>query len=355
MKKKNLKLLWQLLYIVGTIVIIYLLGFSNTNFQEIADAIKKFDLNWLYIAFGCAVLYWVIQGFVLQYCAFFMKEKISYFKSLKITVVGEYYSAITPFSSGGQPMQMGYYKRYGINFAKSSCMLAIRLIGYLVSVCVIYIVTMITNGANFYSAQPTVFWLTLVGFLINAGSTLFIFLILFNRKLVEKLGLWSINVITRFKLFKKRKQSLLEKFSKGLDDFSAAGQYLRHRFHVCINMVLLSIASIVFLYSISYCVYRAMGLEGHSYLELFSTQIFLYLAVAFVPTPGAIGASEGGFFLFFAPYFPQNLMYLAMMFWRLFTYYSNLIVGAIVIVWDEVYYIIKRRKNKSKISPKDYE
>ena len=331
-RKKSLKLLWQLVYIVGTFLIIYFLGFSDPNFVSIGQHLNEFNTNWLLLCGLCVLGFWLVQGVVLQYLTHTMHCKVSFWKNLKVTLIGEYYSAITPFSTGGQPMQMGYYKRYGVNFAKSTCILAVRFIGYVLSMCNFYVVTMIVRGQMIYESYNALFWLTTLGFVINFATVLFLLFILINRKLVLRIGMFVIRVLTKISFFKKKKDRMTEKFTKGVDEFATAGEFIRKQPSRSVIVLLLSVLSILCLYSITYCIYRGVGLQGAGYIDLFTMQIFLYLAVAFFPTPGAIGASEGGFYLFFALYFPENLLYFAMMIWRLFTYYSNLIVGAILII-----------------------
>lgn len=343
-KKSSKKLIWQLVYIFGTLILIYLLGFADPEFQKIGDRIQQFHMGWLAMGLAGVLGFWLIQGGVLKYCTHFMGDKVSYWRNLKVTIIGEYYSAITPFSTGGQPMQMAYYKRYGIGLAKSSCLLSIRFIGYISSLCMFYIFMMIFNGSALYEQYTAVFWLTTLGFVFNIGSVIFIIVLLINKNLVLRIGNWVIRFLVRFKLFRKKEEAMRNKFTKGVDDFSAAGQYLRHHAVKCALVILLSILSIMCLYSVSYFIYRAMGFHEYGYLDLFTMQTFLYLAVAFVPTPGAIGASEGGFYLFFGVFFPQNLLYLAMFLWRLFTYYLNLIAGAVIIIWDELVCLIRRKR-----------
>ncbi len=347
--KKNrskLKFIWQLVYIFGTFFIIYLLGFADPSFLNIGESLKRFNSFWLLICGVCVLGFWLIQGVVLNYCTASMYCKISYWKNLKITLIGEYYSAVTPFSTGGQPMQMGYYKRYGVGFAKSSCILAVRFIGYILSLCIFFVVMMIFRGAMIYTQYTALFWLTTVGFLVNFGSVLFLFFIIIKRNLVMRIGMFVIRVLTKLRFFKKKKERMVQKFEDGVEEFAAAGDYLKKDIRKTLVVILLSLASVACLYSITYCIYKGVGLSGAGYLDLFTMQVFLYLAVAFFPTPGAIGASEGGFYLFFALFFPANMLYFAMILWRLFTYYSNLIVGAVIIIWDEVYYMLKGKRRK---------
>ena len=46
-RKVNLKPLWQLLYIFGTLVIIYFMGFADPEFRELEDRLSMAHPFWL--------------------------------------------------------------------------------------------------------------------------------------------------------------------------------------------------------------------------------------------------------------------------------------------------------------------
>ena len=75
-----------------------------------------------------------------------------------------------------------------------------------------------------------------------------------------------------------------------------------------------------------------------------SVQALLYVAIHYFPTPGGAGAAEGSFFAIFSVFFPQNLMFMAMLIWRIMTYYILLAVGSLIVVFDE--FINLRKQNK---------
>ena len=78
---------------------------------------------------------------------------------------------------------------------------------------------------------------------------------------------------------------------------------------------------------VTVCIYHAFGLSGASDGWIFTLQTLLFIAAAFVPLPGAAGAQESGFVVFFHGVFPESDLAAAMLCWRFFTYYFLLIVG----------------------------
>lgn len=343
-KPRNRKLWWQLGYIFGTLVLILFLGGSDPQLISLFSGKLSVDWGWLALCMAAIVSFWLWQAYAYWYIGDIVEARTSFWTSLRVTLFGEYYSAITPFASGGQPMQIGYYKRYGITAAKASSILAVRYIGYISAICLCYVMGLTVGGGRILHDYPLVFWLTALGFVINFLSILMVAMLLFKPQFVRRMGLWTIRQLTKLPFFKHKQAKWDAAYLKGVEEFSLAAECIRSHPYRCLLAFGMMLLSVLSMFSIAFFVYRSLGLTEHGYLELFSMQLFLYLAVSFAPTPGATGATEGGFYLFFAMVFPKNLLYSAMLLWRLFTYYTNLLVGGVLVVSDELQTLRKRRK-----------
>ena len=85
-----------------------LLGFlfSSEGLQSLNQISGNIRFLWLLGAFLAAVFAWVLEGLVLH---LFCKKAYPEWKfhySFCMGMVGVLYSALTPFSTGGQPMQI---------------------------------------------------------------------------------------------------------------------------------------------------------------------------------------------------------------------------------------------------------
>lgn len=58
--------------------------------------------------------------------------------------------------------------------------------------------------------------------------------------------------------------------------------------------------------------------------------IMQYISAAYTPLPGASGAQEGVFALYFGLLFPDGIRFIALLLWRFFTFYITLILGALL-------------------------
>ena len=97
-----------LLLIVITCIVLY---FSlKDNFNEILNQIMHINKFWLLIAFGLMGGYWLFKSIVLHMLARRYNKDYSLKKAFKLIMIVNFFNAITPFATGGQP-----YEVYSIN------------------------------------------------------------------------------------------------------------------------------------------------------------------------------------------------------------------------------------------------
>lgn len=335
MQKTNKKQIFQLTYIFGTMIVILLIGLLDKNIENVFAAMASLDLCWLIACFACLFMFWLTDSFLLSHIVWYMHKKIPMLKSLKISIIGLYYGALTPFATGGQPMQVVYMKREGITYGRATSIMSAKFIIYELSLCFFYLVAMIFRGSYFYTNFNQVFWITTLGFLINLSSVALITFAMINKGIAYKICGGIINFLHRIKIIKNIEKTN-KAMEKNIEEFHESTEYFKKHTYQFLISILLSLINLTFLFAIPYFIYVAFGHSEKTIIDLITMQSFLYLAVSFFPLPGAAGASEGGFYLFFASFFTNVPIFIAMLVWRFISYYSILIVGSLVVVGDEV-------------------
>ena len=339
-KKKNN--LFSLIYMGVTIIAIVLIALTGPNLEQIGDALKDFNIWWLFACIGSLLLYWLADAWLLDDITSYMYKRVPFRRSIKVGIIGLYYSALTPSSTGGQPMQVIYMKRYKMPVGTATCIVGIKFVIYELSLCTIYIVGMILRGAYYYTYHNEAFWLAVLGFVVNLIAVIVIILSIVNKRLVLGIGNWLIKVLAKIKLVKKKEQ-MLSNFENTIDEYHTAAAYISKYKLRAIGSYFISIINLAFLFLIPYLIYLSFGYTQYNVMDIFVMEACLFLAVSFVPLPGAAGASEGGFMLFFGPFFGAGTA-VAMLIWRFLTYYMMLITGSLLVVLDEVYAMRRSKK-----------
>ena len=352
LKQRKRKNTFRIIYIIGTILIILLIGLFSNEIHEIKEIIPKINLKWIGISLIAVIFFWLSDSILLGQITSYIFTKQSFRKSLKVGIMGLYYGALTPFASGGQPMQVVYMGHDGIPYGVSTAIITVKFIVYELSLCLLYVVAMIMKGAFFFEHYHHVFWITTAGFILNLIAVGFISLVIFNRKIAENVIHWVIHFLSKVKIIRKEEKRTTSA-DKLIDDFHISSTYIGKNIGNFLLSILVSTVNMSFLFSIPYLIYRSFGFDQQSFLLLFTLQAFLFLAVSLVPLPGAAGASEGGFYLFFSSIFASIPVFMPMIIWRFLTYYLIILLGSFIVILNEVKHIRRshreKRTNKRKI------
>ena len=99
-----------------------------------------------------------------------------------------------------------------------------------------------------------------------------------------------------------------------------------------LSLFLLSFLENISSVSIAFFVLKGFGLDlGLSFITewiiICSICFILFASITFIPTPGNSGAADLSFFLLFETVLFAGLAFPAMLVWRLFSFYSTIILG----------------------------
>ncbi len=335
--------IFSFVYMGLTIIAIILILLFGTDLDEIGDALKNFNIWWLFACIAALFLYWFTDGLLLYDITAYMYKKTPLNRCVKIGVIGLYYCALTPSSTGGQPVQVMYMRRDNIPVGTATCIVGIKFVVFELSLCTIYVIGMFLRGADYYANNREAFWFAMLGFVINLAAVLVIILTIVNKKLVLRIGNWVIRMLSKIRIIKKKEKTLAH-FSEVIDEYHTAASYISRYKLRAFGSYLISVINLAFMFLIPYLIYLSFGFTKYNVLDVFIMEAFLFLAVSFFPLPGAAGASEGGFMLFFGPFFGAGTA-VAMLIWRFLTYYMILITGSLMVVFDEVS-SMRRKKPK---------
>jgi len=310
--------------LVGLVIVIVFLfiGDFSTNIK----ALSNFDPKWLSLAALCLIIFWFSESATIYLTARISGVKLSFLHALDVNLMGQFYNSVTPFATGGQPMQIYRLYQYGISPSKGTAITMSRFLIYQSSITVLG-VFLITFFFRKMSTLPSFSSLALIGFIVNSTVIFFVLIFSFSPKLTRKIFDFILWLVSRFKFGKKMKAAE-EMWIEKIEEFHTTMKSLTAS---PIKLILAFIATsvqIFFFYTISYCIYRMFEQPVAPFREIFAFQGILFMITSFVPVPGAGGAAEGGFYIFFKNFFSPTTLAGAVIMWRIMTYYMNIFVGA---------------------------
>ncbi len=353
--KRILLICYLALVFSVTVILAYFLSKEGKGLFSILSSI---NLYWLGAALGCMVVYLFLESWAVHYITSFMYQKMPFFYIMKINLIGNYYGAITPAAMGFQPSQVAYLKRDGVPVGISTFIQIIKLMAYEIVIVFLCLVFLAIRGHFFIAHYPDIFWLSIIGALVNIFVISMMFLAIIKRNALKKLVIALTRFLAWIKIVKnidKVKASV----EKTLDEFHDSAKYLRQYKWKVAKACILTLFQWLMFFAIPYCLYNAFGLgmlfgqpgalQTISPLDeavsLVVMAAFLFLAVHFIPIPGGSGFTEGGFGIFYGRIFTTEAA-AAMFIWRLITYYSVIVLGFIIILVDGVSHKGKRPGDK---------
>ena len=284
----------------------------------------------------------VTEGGIIHMLLRAQGEHVGFWTTVKIGLIGIYYSYITPSSTGGQPAQVVYLRRDKVSVGNSTAVLFVKFFAYQLAFVLCTVVSLIYMYPSLKRDDPQLIPIVLLGIAIN-GLWIIAIPLLFSPKILKKLCGGVTKLLSKCTFLKKR-ENYMEKLHGFESDFSSYTMKFRSKMRYVLLAILWSIPQVILQMSVLYVVFRAFSLDL-PYGELLCMQTMLQASVCFIPLPGASGAQELGFSMFFKSYFASgDILYTAVLVWRFFTYYIIVLLGALVVVIDQLVFGCRRKQ-----------
>ena len=316
-----------------TIIVMYFV--LKDDFKNIVDLLIKVDIKYILIAFILFFLSIFFRAYI-SYITVNESSKYSLSEAIKHNVIIQFFNGITPFSTGGQPMEIYMLTKHGISANKGTMIVLQNFIFYQVALVIFGLFAVTYN--NIFHIFPKVVLLkklVLIGFIINTLVAVVIFMISISKKFTTTCMKWLVGFLNRIKIV-KNKEKLEESLSNRLEEFHDSAKELRERKGLFYIGVIFNIISLACLYATPlFIVYSMHDFNSLNLLECLTSSAYVLLIGAFVPIPGASGGIEYGFLTFFGNFLTSSKSSAAMLIWRFITYYFGMIIGSIALNFDK--------------------
>lgn len=332
MKKQYWKRIFVVLLTLAVLAGFVLFDKDVQNIQTVLQAISPW---WLVGALACTLIYFLGDTCMYQIACRDMQIPQPFHEGLITTMIGFFYSALTPLSSGGQPFQVLQMRSRGIHVGTATSVLMVKFMAWHIALSSIGLFGAVFCGGTLLRHSTMMFVLFCIGFCLHAFCAGTGLMLMVRPNVVSRMGRAVIGFASR--LLVRKKEERTARMHAVWDTF--IGEYrqavafaLRHRSGM-IEIVLVALFEVVGYLSVTYCVYRGLGFSAVPYPEMTLLQAMLSIGVAFVPLPGASVATEGGFYALFTTYFGDSRL-VAMLIWRFLTYYLTILLGLLAVVID---------------------
>ena len=327
-------------FILGTLLLILVIGINNNELKNIGQAFSNISPWWLVACLGAWLCFLLLESASLAYFLYKQEYPVKFRYVMFVALMGLYYSNITPGATGGQPMQVYYLKKKEVPIGVGSSVLTVK--------CFCFQFMLLVLGGAAWIAQPAFvqdqLWgakvFLIAGYVFNSFSVCLLLFMVVNKRMVRFFILLFIRIGTLLRICKDPAQSAA-KWEGILATFHTSVMLIRKRPWELLVQLFLNALQVLSIMAVTVFVYHALGLGGTPTVKIVTMALLLYISASYTPLPGASGAQEGGFMIYLKNIFPPVQIFPALLLWRLFTYYLTLAAGAAVTVIQTTRGIVK--------------
>lgn len=320
-------------------------------------------------------LWWLVGGALLFLLMFFADTMMFYFLikrstgkrrfglAYKVSSVGKYYDAITPFSVGGQPSQIMNLARAGVSPGVATSIPIIKLIIYNIVYTVTILVFMLV-GFPFLPIESSLveFFKIFLKFfaylgLIFTGMVSVVFILIGSGKIIGRSVVrWIVRLGYKLRIVKDYRKTY-NKIMNQVLEYQSSIQYLRNNKGTLFACIVFGLIEVLAYFAMPFMVVMAFtsnpvvsASAGFSLLFVCIVKFMIcQMASVVIPLPGGTGMMEVSFAILFGgstmlgAYFAFGLLA-----WRFLTYYFTIVQGFTVSTIDNIVKISKNKKTKNK-------
>ena len=324
MKKKYLR---NLILFMLIILLTFYIILKDQSITKIIEVLSSIDLKYILIAIICMLIYLICEAINIGRTLKVLGEKSTFYKNIKYAMIGFFFSSVTPAASGGQPMQIYYMNKDKLSVANSTLSLLINLTSMQIVTISIAIISLFFNYEYMNSILIGLF---VLGIFLNSTALGLLLVSVFSKRMTKGLINIKIKILEFFKI--KNIEDKKNKLENELNKYQSSATYIKSNIKVIVKILITTYIQFLIYYSISYWVYRSFGLKEYNILQIISMQSVLFATVSGIPSPGAVGVSEGGFLEIFRNVYSESILHEAMLLNRGVNFYLFVIISSVIVM-----------------------
>ena len=284
--KKIIKRIIKYVLIILLFVFSFWYLFKDINYKDLSHAMKSLDTKYLTLAMMMIFVQIFIQGLCYVFMGNGLGCNVNPITGFGYCGVDLFFSQITPFAVGGQPMMIYEMKaKDDLPVSKTTTMVLLYSFLNKLALILLAIFAAIFYWNEFFNNSDhngLMVGLLIFGVCSNLFLASFSIIFMFMGDFAYKVGARIIFTLHHHHML-YNPYSKCKKLYKTVMNFKASNRYVKE--HLCI---LKRFAT----FSIAYFIYRGFGLSEHGFFYIiFAQTVYAVISDSF-PIPGGIGAAE---------------------------------------------------------------
>ena len=328
MSRKNWLALVAMLLIGGGIVAYSL---RTVNLRLLVQDFFTLNWWWMLVALACICLYLILEGVVVK---IFMNNRHADFTwkdALRLPPIEQLFNGITPFSTGGQPAQLVAMLQCGVDGGLASSVLLMKFVVFQAMIVINFLVSFLIGFHFIAEKLHALSLLVLLGFVIHLAVIVGLLLVMYWYGFTKR----ALNLLIKpcaWFMKPQRYERLRISLNEKVDSFYQESLRMKEEYGKMAKVCLVTLCQLFFYYAIPYFIMLALGVHGMNFIMVISLHVLIFMIISLFPIPGGAGGAEYSFSVLFASFIGSGTkLVLAMILWRLLTYYFGMFAGMVAL------------------------
>lgn len=328
MSRKNWLALVAMLLIGGGIVAYSL---RTVNLRLLVQDFFTLNWWWMLVALACICLYLILEGVLVK---IFMNNRHADFTwkdALRLPPIEQLFNGITPFSTGGQPAQLVAMLQCGVDGGLASSVLLMKFVVFQAMIVINFLISLLIGFHFIAEKLHALSLLVLLGFVIHLAVIVGLLLVMYWYGFTKR----ALNLLIKpcaWFMKPQRYERLRISLNEKVDSFYQESLRMKEEYGKMAKVCLVTLCQLFFYYAIPYFIMLALGVHGMNFIMVISLHVLIFMIISLFPIPGGAGGAEYSFSVLFASFIGSGTkLVLAMILWRLLTYYFGMFAGMVAL------------------------
>ena len=351
-------------YIAYIAVVLIATGISlavslwGDKFWGVIDAFGNTDWLLALAMFGIVVLSYLLEALILKMFCRLYTRRYRLYQGLCTTMIGAFYSDVTPGASGGQIMQAYTMRQQGIQVSNAASILVMWFILYQSTLVGFDVVTLIVEAPAIPGMRPLdlgntgitipIVYLIVAGFILNLAIIALLYFMSFSHAVHNFVLHYIIGFLGKIHLIRNPEKTR-ENLRVQVENFKIELKRLQVNIPIVVVVVFLFLLVLITRFSIPYFAALSLHAFGEDYVfnikDLFDSVFlcsFHQMCAGLIPIPGLAGVSEYFFYYLYYNFFtalaPSGMdpaiiegnVNACQILWRTVTFHLVVLIGGFV-------------------------
>lgn len=337
MSRRN-KLVLVLMLFVGMGIFAYSL--RKVKLSSLVHDFQTLHWGWLLVALICIIVYILIEALIVKLFMADRDTEFTFRDAVRVPLVEQLFNGITPFSTGGQPAQLIAMMQSGVDAGQASSVLLMKFVIFQSMIVVNFLISLVIGFHFIAEKLQALSLLVILGFVFHLAVVIGLLMIMYWNSMTKRLVNLFIIPVKWFRSEDKF-NSVKANLDAKIDSFYRESLKMKHEGFKLVKVAIMTLVQLIFYYLIPYFIMLSLGISHVNVIMVTSLHVLIVMIISLFPIPGGSGGAEYSFTVLFSSFITVNSkLILAMLLWRILTYYFGMFAGMFALA------IEPKRKHK---------